>query len=96
MSQDPRQETQDVEGNEPVLLENRFQVALNKVNQDESLAWAICLSELVADAWEAGYRAPEAVLEARGQAWDVAGMSETENDLREWERTHRVGGIEPV
>jgi len=88
MSQDSRNETQDVDGVQPVLSETNFGTILSE-SQNEELAWAISLSELVADAWEVGISPPTFVLVARSEAWQAAGMPQVEDDLREWEWEHR-------
>lgn len=88
MSQDSGHETQDVEEVQPVLSETNFGTILSD-SQNEELAWAISLSELVAEAWEVGISPPTFVLAARSEAWQAAGMPEVEDDIREWEREYR-------
>ena len=55
---------------------------------DAGAAWALALSDLIADGWEVGALAPWFVFEARKAAWYEAGRPDIEDSLAAWEKEH--------
>jgi hypothetical protein len=59
---------------------------------NELHAWALAVSDLIADAWDIGVPAPNFVYEARSAAWTAAGMPEIEETLQAWEQQAQPTG----